>query len=106
MPLGTLSHSGPRRHMLSWSSSFRIKGQAGGGGHDADNLIASCVNCHAEIHTETKLTRRFTANELKQHRDDVYQLVAEGKLVGEADHDDRIAGLVGTIAGLLAKGVP
>jgi hypothetical protein len=67
-----------------------IKEQNEGGGHDEDNLIATCVNCHAEVHTSTKLTRRFTNRELKQHRDTVYRLVSEGKLVEVADHEDKI----------------
>jgi hypothetical protein len=71
-----------------------IKEQNEGGGHDEDNLIATCVNCHAEIHTETKLTRRFTHRELKQHRDQVYEAVKAGRLVEVKDHDDKIDRLI------------
>lgn len=71
-----------------------IKEQNDGGGHEADNLIATCVNCHATIHTETQLTRRFTHRELKQHRDQVYEAVAAGRLIEVKDHDDRIDRLI------------
>ena len=53
---------------------------ADGGTDDPDNLIPICLTCHSDVHTKTKLTRRFTPNELKQHRDSVFQLVADGKL--------------------------
>lgn len=36
-----------------------------GGTDDFDNLIATCMMCHSDIHTQTKLTRRFTERELK-----------------------------------------
>ena len=58
-----------------------------GGSDDEDNLIPPCLICHASTHTKTRLTRNFTANELKQHRDEVYRLVAEGKLPAEEQAD-------------------
>jgi hypothetical protein len=39
------------------------------------------VSCHSDVHTETKLTRRFSAKELKLHRDNVYQLVVDGRFL-------------------------
>lgn len=52
-----------------------------GGTDDEDNLIAVCLTCHSDVHTRRPFSRRFTADELKQHRDAVYRLVAEGRLV-------------------------
>jgi hypothetical protein len=52
------------------------------GTDDEDNLIATCLTCHSDVHTNTKLTRRFSREELKLHRQNVYGLVAEGKLPG------------------------
>jgi len=54
-----------------------------GGSDDPDNLIAVCLTCHNDVHTQTFFTRRFTPRELKGHRDDVYARVAEGKLPNE-----------------------
>ena len=51
-----------------------------GGTDDPDNLIPVCLTCHSDAHTKTAMTRRFIADELKQHRDAVFHLVAEGKL--------------------------
>jgi hypothetical protein len=33
--------------------------QADGGGDELDNLIPICRTCHSDVHTNTKLTRRF-----------------------------------------------
>src|SRR5262245_18191447 len=79
-----------------------IHERAQGGSDDADNLIATCISCHAEVHTETKLTRRFTEVELKMHRDEVYRLVAEGKLPFTVNHDQRIDELTATLLGMFA----
>ena len=51
-----------------------------GGSDNKDNLIPVCTYCHSDVHTITKLTRRFTIEELKKHRDSVYDLVAKGRL--------------------------
>jgi hypothetical protein len=60
-----------------------------GGSDDPDNLIPVCLTCHSDVHTHTKLTRRFTIDELKGHRNTVIQMVAEGKLVSKnTDNDD------------------
>ena len=59
-----------------------------GGNDDFDNLIAVCLTCHSDIHTHTKLTRRFTIKELKGHRDAVVEMVASGKFgVYDSDKD-------------------
>jgi len=73
------------------------------GSDDADNLIATCISCHAEVHTETKLTRRFTETELKKHRDEVYRLVTEGKLPSADNHDQRIDELTASLLGMLSS---
>lgn len=57
-----------------------IREQALGGTDDPDNLIAVCLTCHSDVHTRTQLTRRFSEAELKGHRDEVFRLVADGKL--------------------------
>jgi hypothetical protein len=54
-----------------------------GGSDDIDNLIAICITCHADVHTSPALTRRFTAAELRMHRDSVYKLVESGRLPAE-----------------------
>jgi hypothetical protein len=80
-----------------------------GGSDDPDNLIATCVSCHCDIHTVTLLTRRFTPAELKQHRDNVYKLVADGKLVGgdsEADATSLSAAIVHKLLPLLSGTPP
>ncbi len=51
-----------------------------GGTDEIDNLIPLCTNCHSSIHTKTKMTRGFSPEELKLHRDNVYKLISEGKL--------------------------
>lgn len=57
------------------------------GTDDPDNLIATCLNCHGDAHTRTRLTRQFTVAEQKLVRDKLYQLVDMGcppSLVREA----------------------
>ncbi len=50
------------------------------GSDEVDNLIPICVSCHSDVHSGTTLTRRFSVEELKRHRDAVFALVAEGRL--------------------------
>jgi hypothetical protein len=54
--------------------------RANGGTNDPDNLIALCLTCHTDVHTNAPFTRRFSLVELKMHRDNLYKLVAEGKM--------------------------
>lgn len=61
-----------------------------GGGDDYENLIAVCLNCHTDIHSQIPFIRRFTPIELKGHRDRVYQLVADGRLMPDATAENRI----------------
>ena len=77
-----------------------IKERSYGGNDDDDNLIATCISCHANIHTQTQLTRRFTDRELKHHRDQLYQLIADGKLIDDENHDDRIDQLTLAVLGI------
>ncbi len=55
-----------------------------GGSDDLENLIALCITCHTDVHTKAPFTRRFTARELREHRDSVYRLVLDGKLPSAA----------------------
>lgn len=56
--------------------------EQGKGGDDAeDNLIALCLTCHSDVHTQKPFTRRFTVTELKLHRDQVIDMVSRGLLV-------------------------
>ncbi|MFD4820874.1 HNH endonuclease signature motif containing protein [Peribacillus butanolivorans] len=59
-----------------------IKEKHEGGSDDFDNLIPVCIQCHANIHTFSKMTRNFTEKELKKSRDTVYEMVSMGKLPG------------------------
>ncbi len=69
------------------------------GGTDArDNLIALCLTCHSDVHTKRPFTRRFTSDELKQHRDQVIRLVSEGKLVPPEEPVTSISEIVKAIA--------
>jgi len=67
-----------------------------GGTDDRDNLIPICVTCHVDVHTQTKLTRRFSRGELKKLRDSVIALVKAGKLPAGPDVEFDIAEFVGT----------
>jgi hypothetical protein len=71
-----------------------------------DNLIAICVSCHCDVHTNTKLTRRFTEKELKLHRDNVCQLVADGKLPSGGDVDDTLASVSASTVRILVGQFP
>lgn len=51
-----------------------------GGTDELDNLIPVCEHCHSNVHTSPKMTRRFTQEELKIHRNNVFELVNKGKL--------------------------
>jgi len=51
-----------------------------GGKDELDNAVALCLTCHTDVHTKAPFTRRFTVEELKAHRENVYRLVREGKL--------------------------
>jgi len=57
-----------------------IREQSDGGTNDFGNLIPICIQCHSDIHTIPHMTRKFTEKELKKCRDDVYDMVACGKL--------------------------
>lgn len=51
-----------------------------GGTDDEANLIPICIGCHSVVHTSPHMTRAFTREELRGHRDEVYDMVAKGKL--------------------------
>ena len=54
--------------------------QSVGGSDDESNLIPICIYCHSMVHTKTHMTKSFSIDELKGHRDMVYDMVAKGKL--------------------------
>ena len=58
-----------------------------GGKDELDNAIALCLTCHTDVHTKAPFTRRFTVEELKMHRENVYRLVAEGKPIRARGRD-------------------
>jgi hypothetical protein len=74
-----------------------IKQRSEGGSDDEDNLIAICLTCHCDVHTQTLFTRRFTEQELKGHRDAVYALVSQGKLPS-SDVPGAVAGAAAEVA--------
>ena len=93
-----------RRFRPTQLQVHHIDEQALGGSDEFDNLIAICVSCHSDVHTNTKLTRRFSVKELMLHRDNIYRLVAEGKLPsGAAGSDDLIALTAAVIETLRSK---
>ena len=54
-----------------------------GGSDDIENLIPLCFDCHQEVggyNTNHPKGNKYTENELKARRDEVYRLVEEGKL--------------------------
>lgn len=66
-----------------------IQEECGGGTNTEDNAIAICLTCHTDVHSKVPFTRRFTTAELRHHRDEVYRLVAEGKLI--PPHDEGLS---------------
>lgn len=54
--------------------------RSNGGTDDEENLIPICINCHSLVHVKTQMTKGFGPDELKGHRDEVYDMVAKGKL--------------------------
>src|SRR5688572_2035658 len=73
-----------RRHCcvcLRWCGQriqiHHIVADAGGGAGDYDNGIPVCLDCHAEIESRSNMGRRFTADELKEHRDRWFAIVRD-----------------------------
>ncbi len=79
-----------RRFRPTMLQVHHIVEQSKGGTSDLDNLIAICLTCHSDVHTHRPFTRRFTVDELQQHRNAVYALVAGGELVRPDDDYDRL----------------
>jgi len=76
--------------------------QSDGGTDAIDNLIPVCLTCHSDVHTHTKLTRRFTVDELKGHRSALIAMVNDGKLPGSVnvptdDCDVIVSNLIGVL---------
>ena len=79
-----------------------IDEKAKGGSDEPDNLIALCLTCHTDVHTKAPFTRRFSHDELKQHRNSVYRLVDEGKLIAGDVAPDTMAKLFHAVLAALA----
>jgi len=79
-----------------------IKPRSGGGSNELDNLIAICISCHIDVHSTIPFVRRFSEQELKLHRNSVYEAVRDGKLVPDERSDVRIA----TSHPIVAHGLP
>ena len=54
-----------------------IEPEADGGSGDYANGIPVCLDCHAEIESRSNMGRRFTAAELKEHRDRWFAIVRD-----------------------------
>lgn len=73
-----------RRHCcvcLRWCGQriqiHHIVPQAEGGAGDYENGIPVCLDCHAEIESRSNMGRRFTAAELREHRDRWFSTVRD-----------------------------
>jgi len=89
-----------RRFRPSHIQVHHIVERSEGGTDDFDNLIPACIFCHqGHVHATVPFTQRFSAQELKGLRDDVYALVGNGKLVPPDNDSD-------TSAGQSASGAP
>jgi hypothetical protein len=58
-----------------------------GGSNDEGNLIVTCMSCHTDVHSKVPFARRFSAEELKGHRDALVRMVEQGLLPTD-DTDD------------------
>lgn len=76
-----------RRFRPTMLQVHHIVERSKGGTNDPDNLIAICLTCHSDVHTKRPFTRRFTPEELRQDRDSVFALVADGKLIPPEEDD-------------------
>lgn len=74
-----------------------IREKANGGSDNFDNLIPVCIECHATIHTKTKMTQNFSEKELRKIRDDVYELVRKGHLPKRNSIDKKEIELISSI---------
>jgi len=79
-----------------------IKQRSQGGTNDPDNLIALCINCHIDVHSKLPFVRRFSEQEQKLSRNNVYQLIRDGKLVPDEEPNVRTV----TSQPILADGLP
>ena len=76
-----------------------------GGTDDFDNLLPICISCHHDVHSKVPFAQRFSNAELKKHRDELYRLVAEGKLPAENNQNNGIS-VQKTIHSYLEKPIP
>ena len=54
-----------------------IQPEAQGGPGTAENGIPVCFDCHAEIESKSNMGRRFTADELRRHREQWFGVVRD-----------------------------
>ena len=54
-----------------------IEPEADGGSGEYENGIPVCLDCHAEIESRSNMGRRFTASELKEHRNRWFAIVKD-----------------------------
>lgn len=82
-----------RRFRPTQLQVHHIREKNQGGTDELPNLIAICVSCHSDVHSNTLLTRRFTEKELVLHREAVYELVSQGRLPAPEVTSDALAQL-------------
>jgi hypothetical protein len=78
-----------------------IEPQAAGGSGEADNGIPVCYDCHAEIESQSNMGRKFSAAELRGHRNNWFAVVAHNP--GQLIADSRIQIETGPLEALLAE---
>lgn len=79
-----------------------IQARSKGGTDAEDNLMPICLPCHTDVHSHVPFARRFTADELKAHRDALFRAVEEGRL--PPDEEDNTAELDRQVVGSLVAG--
>ena len=86
-----------RRHDPLHLQVHHIRPVSEGGKDELDNLIVTCITCHSDAHSVPGLGRRFTEEELRGHRDAVFKLVHEGKLLVPSDNPSDFEHLVNDV---------
>lgn len=69
-----------RRFRPTLLQIHHIQESSNGGSDCEENAIAVCVMCHIDVHTKRPFTQRFSQEEIIQHRELTYSLVASGKM--------------------------
>jgi len=74
-----------RRFEPMYLQVHHIIEQSQGGGNEEDNAVPLCVTCHQGVHARVPFARTFTPEELKGHRENLYEAVASGRLPREEE---------------------